>query len=56
MMDMNVVKFIYKVVWWYFISSGTLQYEIVLNHFNYIEPLIMLCEPYDIAEYFHPYA
>ena len=34
------------------------QYEIVLNHFNYmyIEPLIMLCDPYDIAEYFHLYA
>ena len=32
------------------------QYEIVLHHFNYVEPLIMLCDPYDIAEYFHLYA
>ena len=29
------------VVWWHFISSGTI--------FNYIEPLTMLCVPYDIC-------
>ena len=54
MMDMNVGNS--STRWSDDILVFLVQYEIALNHFNYIEPLIMLCVPYDIAEYFHIHA